>query len=76
MLSPRRSRKNVCSPNKSLSCGIRGMVVGDRAGCNFWNLSALPSAYRRSIVMFCPSTYPSWTKLCAFGTLYATMRLC
>src|SRR6266540_5118756 len=28
MLSPLRSRKNVCSPNKSLSCGITGWSSG------------------------------------------------
>src|SRR5262249_9168319 len=28
MLSPWRSRENVCSPNKSLSCGIRGWSSG------------------------------------------------
>ena len=32
MLSPRRSSKKVCSPNRSLSCRNQGMVIGNGAG--------------------------------------------
>jgi hypothetical protein len=38
---------------------IRSALSRTISAANSWNLSGLPSAYRRSIMMFCPSTYPS-----------------
>src|SRR5215475_9186138 len=77
MLSPWRSRKNVCSPNKSLSCGIRGWSSGMVRASN-WpkvrstcaELSFIAHSFR-----FAPSDAPRITRCGASHLRWSNAKL-